>query len=150
MADSAKEMLAAGRVDEAIAELNGRLSLAPDANSSNLLCRAYFALEDWERAESSCRKAVALDPNNGGFHLWLGRVYGEKADRANFVTVARLAGKVREEFERAVRLSPNDVDARLDLAEFYAEAPTIVGGGEQKARAQAQSIAALNPAPLPL
>jgi len=33
MADSAKEMLAAGRVDEAIAELNGRLSLAPDANS---------------------------------------------------------------------------------------------------------------------
>jgi len=45
-----------------------------------------------------------------------------------------------------VRLSPNDVDARLDLAEFYAEAPTIVGGGEQKARAQAQSIAALNPA----
>jgi Tfp pilus assembly protein PilF len=89
---------------------------------------------------------VALDPNNGGFHLWLGRVYGEKADRANFVTAARLAGKVREEFERAVRLSPNDVDARLDLAEFYAEAPTIVGGGEQKARAQAQSIAALNPA----
>ena len=146
MADSAKEMLAAGRVDEAIAELNGRLSLAPDANSSNLLCRAYFALENWERAESSCRKAVALDPNNGGFHLWLGRVYGEKADRANFVTAARLAGKVREEFERAVRLSPNDVDARLDLAEFYAEAPTIVGGGEQKARAQAQSIAALNPA----
>jgi len=73
-------------------------------------------------------------------------VYGEKADRANFVTAARLAGKVREEFERAVRLSPNDVDARLDLAEFYAEAPTIVGGGEQKARAQAQSIAALNPA----
>ena len=146
MADSAKEMLAAGRVDEAIAELNGRLSLAPDANSSNLLCRAYFALEDWERAESSCRKAVALDPNNGGFHLWLGRVYGEKADRANFVTAARLAGRVREEFERAVRLSPNDVDARLDLAEFYAEAPTIVGGGEQKARAQAQSIAALNPA----
>ncbi len=146
MADSAKEMLAAGRVDEAIAELNGRLSLAPDANSSNLLCRAYFALEDWERAESSCRKAVALDPNNGGFHLWLGRVYGEKADRANFVTAARLAGKVREEFERAVRLSPNNVDARHDLAEFYAEAPTIVGGGEQKARAQAQSIAALNPA----
>jgi len=78
MADSAKEMLAAGRVDEAIAELNGRLSLAPDANSSNLLCRAYFALEDWERAESSCRKAVALDPNNGGFHLWLGRVYAKR------------------------------------------------------------------------
>jgi len=147
MADSARDMLAAGRIDEAIAQLNGRLSsTAPDAESSNLLCRAYFALEDWDRAESSCRKAVSLAPDNSRFHLWLGRVYGEKADRANFLAAAGLAGKVRGEFERAVQLNPNDVDARVDLAEFYLEAPGIVGGGEQKAREQAQSIAALNSA----
>jgi tetratricopeptide (TPR) repeat protein len=147
VADSAKEMLAAGRVDEAITELNGRLSsTAADADSSNLLCRAYFALEDWNRAESSCRKAVALDPENSRFHLWLGRVYGEKADRTNFLAAAGLAGKVRGEFERAVQLNPNDVDARLALAEFYLEAPGIVGGGEDKARDQAQFIATLNPA----
>ena len=147
VADSAKDMLAAGRLDEAIAELNGRLSSAPaDAESANLLCRAYFALEDWNRAESSCRKAAALDPGNSGFHLWLGRVYGEKADRTNFLSAAGLAGKVRGEFERAVQLNPKDVDARLDLAEFYLAAPGIVGGGEQKARAQAQSIATVNPA----
>ena len=147
VADSAKDMLAAGRLDEAIAELNGRLSSAPaDAESSNLLCRAYFALEDWDRAGSLCRKAVALAPDNGRFHLWLGRVYGEKADRVNFLAAADLAGKVRGEFERAVQLNPKDVDARLDLAEFYLEAPGIVGGNEQKARAQAQSIAMVNPA----
>jgi len=147
MADSAKDMLAGGRVDEAITELNGRLSsAAADAESSNLLCRAYFALEDWDRAESSCRKAVSLDPDNSRFHLWLGRVYGEKADRSSFLVAAALAGKVRGEFERAVQLNPKDVDARLDLAEFYLAAPGIVGGGEQKARAQAQSIATVNPA----
>jgi len=147
MADSAKDMLAGGRVDEAITELNGRLSsAAADAESSNLLCRAYFALEDWNRAESSCRKAVSLDPDNSRFHLWLGRVYGEKADRSSFLAAAGLAGKVRGEFERAVQLNPKDVDARLDLAEFYLAAPGIVGGGEQKARAQAQSIATVNPA----
>jgi len=147
MADSAKDMLAGGRVDEAITELNGRLSsAAADAESSNLLCRAYFALEDWDRAESSCRKAVSLDPDNSRFHLWLGRVYGEKADRSSFLAAAGLAGKVRGEFERAVQLNPKDVDARLDLAEFYLAAPGIVGGGEQKAREQAQSIATMNPA----
>ena len=147
VADTAKDMLAAGRIDEAIAELNGRLSSAPtDAESSNLLCRAYFALEDWDRAESFCRKAASLDPDNSRFHLWLGRVYGEKADRANFLAAAGLAGKVRGEFERAVQLNPSDVDARLDLAEFYLAAPGIVGGGEQKARQQAHSIAAVNPA----
>ena len=145
-ADSAKELLAAGRVDEAIAELNGHLSSAPtDAESSNLLCRAYYALEDWERAESSCKKAVALDPDNSRFHLWLGRVYGEKADRANVLAAVNLAEKARGEFEHAVQLNPNDVDARLDLAEFYVLAPRILGGGEQKAREQAQSIGTLNP-----
>jgi tetratricopeptide (TPR) repeat protein len=147
LADSAKDKLAAGRIDEAIAELNGRLSSAPaDAESSNLLCRAYFALEEWDRAESSCRKAASLDPDNSRFHLWLGRVYGEKADRANFLAAAGLAGKVRGEFERAVQLDPKDVDARLDLAEFYLAAPGIVGGGEQKAREQALFIATVNPA----
>src|SRR6202165_714385 len=95
VADSAKDKLAAGRVDEAITELNGRLASAPaDAESSNLLCRAYFALENWDRAESSCRKAVSLAPENSRFHLWLGRVYGEKADRVNFMAAAGLAGKV--------------------------------------------------------
>jgi tetratricopeptide (TPR) repeat protein len=147
VADSAKDMLAAGRIDEAIVELTGRLSSAPaDAESSNLLCRAYYALGDWDRAESFCRKAISLQPDNSGFHLWLGRVYGEKADRANFLAAAGLAGKVRGEFERAVQLDPKDLDARLDLAEFYLAAPGIVGGGEQKAREQAQAIATLNPA----
>ena len=147
LADSAKDMLAAGRIDEAIAELTSRLSSAPaDAESSNLLCRAYYALGDWDRAESFCRKAVSIRPDNSRFHLWLGRVYGEKADRANFLAAAGLAGKVRGEFERAVQLDPKDLDARLDLAEFYLAAPGIVGGGEQKAREQAQAIATLNPA----
>ncbi|HKM84722.1 MAG TPA: tetratricopeptide repeat protein [Terriglobales bacterium] len=146
VADSAKDMLAAGRIDEAIAELNGRLSSAPaDAESSNLLCRAYFALEDWDRAESSCRKAASLAPDNSRFHLWLGRVYGEKADRANFLAAASLAGKVRGEFERAVQLNTKDIEARLDLAEFYIDAPGIVGGGEQKAREQAQFIGTVDP-----
>jgi Flp pilus assembly protein TadD len=144
-ADPSRDMLAAGRIDETIAELNSHLSSAPaDAESANLLCRAYFALEDWDRAESSCRKAVALDPGNSRFHLWLGRALGEKADRANPFAAAVLAGKVRGEFERAVQLNPKDVDARLDLAEFYLSAPGIVGGGEDKARAQARSIATMD------
>ena len=146
-ADSAKDMLAAGRIDEAITALNGRLSSAPkDAESSNLLCRSYFAMEDWDRAESACKRAVALDPGNSGFHLWLGRIYGEKADRANFLSAASLAGKTRDEFQRAVQLNPKDVDARLDLAEFYLAAPGIVGGGEEKAREQARAIETINPA----
>jgi len=147
VADTPQDLLTAGRIDDAIADLNRRLSSVPsDAEASNLLCRAYYTLGEWDRAEPLCRKATVLDPGNSRFHLWLGRVYGERADRVNFLSAAGLAGKVRGEFERAVQLDPKDLDACLDLAEFYLSAPGIVGGGEQKARQQAQAIGALNPA----
>ena len=146
-ADSAdSKLLAEGRVDDAIVSLQHRISNAPkDAESYNLLCRAYFALADWDNAISACEKAVAVDPGNAQYHLWLGRVYGEKADHAGFLTAAGLAKKVHSEFETAVRLDPNSAEARTDLAEFYLEAPGIIGGGRDKAEAQAQKIATMDP-----
>jgi len=61
------------------------------------------------------------------------------------LSAAGLAKKVRTEFETAVRLNPNSADARTDLAEFYLEAPGIVGGGRDKAEAQAQKLAVIDP-----
>jgi len=139
-------LLAEGRVDDAIVSLQHRISSTPkDAESYNLLCRAYFALAEWDKGIAVCEKAVALDPQNAQYHMWLGRVYGEKADHSSFLSAAGLAKKVRGEFETAVRLNPESAEARTDLAEFYMEAPGIVGGGRDKAEAQAQKIAALDP-----
>ncbi|PYX59386.1 MAG: hypothetical protein DMG76_05835 [Acidobacteria bacterium] len=146
-ADSPKDLLAAGRVDDAIQTLKQQISHSPtDAEANNLLCRAYFMLEEWDHGISACERAVNLAPQNSLYHLWLGRVYGEKADRAGFLSAAGLAKKVRSEFERAVELDPKSWQARADLAEFYLEAPGIVGGGKDKARAQADVLASLNPA----
>ena len=146
-ADSSKDLLAAGRVDDAIQTLKQQISHSPtDAEANNLLCRAYFMLEEWDHGISACERAVNLAPRNSLYHLWLGRIYGEKADRAGFMSAAGLAKKVRGEFERAVDLDPKSWEARTDLAEFYLEAPGIVGGGKDKARAQADVLASLNPA----
>jgi tetratricopeptide (TPR) repeat protein len=145
--ESAPALLAAGRADDAITTLHSKINSSPnDAEAYNLLCRAYFSMGDWDRGISACEKAIALAPNNSRYHMWLGRIYGEKADGSNFFSAASLAGKVRNEFEAAVRLDPNNVDARSDLGEFYLEAPGIVGGGRDKAEAQAQALAALDPA----
>ena len=144
-ADSPKDMLAAGRVDEAIRSLQGQISVSPDsADSYNLLCRAYFALGDFDHAVSDCEKAVSLDGNNARYQLWLGRAYGEKADRVNFLSAASLAKKVKNSFERAVALDPQNAEAHVDLAEFYLEAPGVVGGGRDKAAAQGELLAKLN------
>ena len=143
---SPKELLALGRADDAVQILQQQIVQSPgDAESNNLLCRAYFMLEEWDRGIAACERARNLDPQNSLYHLWLGRVYGEKADHAGFLAAAGLAKKVRIAFERAVELDPKSSEARTDLAEFYLEAPGIVGGGKDKARAQGDALMPLNP-----
>jgi tetratricopeptide (TPR) repeat protein len=145
-AETSQDLLAAGRVDRAIETLEQQIQTSPTAEAYNLLCRAHFELDAWDAGIPACEKAAALAPDNGLYHLWLGRIYGEKADHAGFFSAAGLAKKVRTELERAVEFAPNSWEARTDLAEFYLEAPGMVGGGKDKARAQAALLAPLNPA----
>ncbi len=146
-AATARELLAAGKVDEAIQILQKETSGSPgNAASFNLLCRAYFMIDDWDRGIPQCERARDLDPKNSLYELWLGRIYGEKADRTGFFTAAGLARKVRNSFERAVELDPAGSAARTDLGEFDAEAPGIIGGGKDKARAQAAALMPIDPA----
>lgn len=147
-ADSARDLLCAGRVDDAIAALQARLQVSPqDAEAHHLLARAYLLVEEWNRAVEAAERAVALQPRDSNYHLWLGRAYGNKAEHCNPFCAAGLAGKVRSQFERAVDLDPANVPARTDLAEYYMEAPGIMGGSKDKARAQADQIAQRAPSP---
>jgi hypothetical protein len=66
---------------------------------------------------------------------------GRRWTTPSFIIAARLAGKVRNEFEATVRLNPKSVDARADLADFCLEAPGIVGSAKDKAEGPAQEIA---------
>lgn len=146
LAASPQELLASGHVDEAVQVLEQQVRQAPnDAVGYNLLCRAYFMMEEWDRGIANCERASNLDPQNSLHYLWLGRNYGEKADSAGFLSAVGLAKKVRTSFERAVELAPSDWEARTVLGEFYVEAPGIVGGGKDKAREQANALMPLKP-----
>jgi tetratricopeptide (TPR) repeat protein len=136
------ELLSAGRVDDAISAANQRIKTSStDAEAHHLLSRAYFAVENWDASIKAGEKAVALAPARSDFHLWLGRAYGRKAETCNFFCAASMARKMRAEFEKAVELNGDDVHARTDLAEFYIEAPAVVGGGKDKAQREADAIA---------
>jgi len=140
-APAVNDLLSAGHVNEAVTSLSTR----DDAESLNLLSRAYFAMECWDDAVKYGERAVSLAPNNAEFHLWLGREYGRKAGDSKAFTAAANAKKSKSEFERAVQLDPSNVAARLDLAEYYTEAPAIMGGGADKARDQAAEVAKYDP-----
>jgi tetratricopeptide (TPR) repeat protein len=129
-------------VDDAIRLLLDRLQTTPkDAQAYNLLTRTYFYMGRWDEAAAAAERAAALEPSASDYQLWLARAVGEKAAHSSFVTAVRMVPKIRGAFERAVQLNGSNAAARTDLAEFYMEAPKFLGGGKDKALAQAEVLA---------
>ena len=105
--------------NNAISRLSSSLATDPgDAEAHNLLCRVYYQEERWDNAIHECAAAVQLAPMDSGYHLWLGRAYGEKADSIHSIKAYGLAKKVRSEFEQAVHLESGNVAALSDLGDF--------------------------------
>jgi len=102
--------------------------------------RALFEKRDFEHAAEVLEKAVAATPKNAEAHYLLGAAYGELAMKANVFSQFSLASKTKDQFEEAVKLDPNFIDARWGLMQFYTMAPPIAGGSEAKALEQAAEI----------
>lgn len=145
-AEAAQSALDQGRADEALSMLNKALEQdAADAEAFNLRCRVFYSEERWDDAIASCERSVQFAPGNSNYHMWLGRAYGEKADRVSFVTAYKLAKQIRVEFESAASLDPHNGEALSDLGEYYAAAPGFLGGGHNKAEAVAAQLDAFAP-----
>jgi len=145
--DSVHQLLVNGEADAAIRVLKTSLTANPSgAAEHNLLCRVHYAEERWDAAVSECERAANLNPESSLNQLWLGRAYGEKADHSSWFSAISLAKKTRIAFEKAVELDPKNVEARSDLSEYYIEAPGFLGGGTDKAAAQANAVEKLEPA----
>ncbi len=141
------KMLAIGHADQALAAARASLSANPnDASALNLQCRVWYAEQQTDPAIDACQRAVALEPNDAGYHLWLGRALGQKAQHAPKLKALGIAKRVRAEFEEAHRLAPRNADIASDLAEYYVQAPGIAGGGEKKAEALAAEVEPWAPA----
>ncbi len=107
--------------------------------------RAAMTRGDAETASGLFEKAVAQNPKSAEAHYWLGSAYGSMAQNASIFSQASLASKTKEEFEKAVELDPNHLEARLGLVQYYAFAPGFMGGSYEKAFAQAGEIRKRDP-----
>ena len=144
---SIRQDLKYGHANDAIALLQQDLSKnSANAADHHLLCRVYIEEERWTEAERECNRAVELEPNNSGYHQWLGRAYGDAAAHAALTSAYSLAKKVHAEFETAVRLDPTNQSALSDLGEYLIDVPRILGGGPAHAEAIAQQLQPLNAA----
>lgn len=104
------------------------------------LCKLNLENGNIDMAVSYGEKAVQLDENSSEYHFWLGQAYGQKAQKASLLNKFTYAKKCKREWEQAVQLDPNNVEARLLLASYYLQAPGIAGGDKNKAKEQASEI----------
>ena len=97
-----------GKAEENVAraiELNPNLSEGYAADGFIRMFRHW----DWQNAENSLRRAVALDPNSATAHHWLG-VYLSLRGRLS---------EAKSEMKRAVEIEPNSPLYLADLGQVY-------------------------------
>lgn len=108
--------------------------------------RCWFYLGEFGRAIAAFQKATALEPGKASHWHWLGKSWGRRAERSNFLNAPRYAVACRQALERAAELEPRNVEILSDLFSYYLEAPGFLGGGWKRAWELAQKIKDLDPA----
>jgi tetratricopeptide (TPR) repeat protein len=98
-----------------------------------------------DEAVELLEKAVSLDDANSEYHFRLGLAYAQKIQKVSFFEKGQLAPKLKGEFEKAVETDPSNIEARMGLAQYYLNAPPMVGGGKDKAMKQIEEIKELDP-----
>jgi tetratricopeptide (TPR) repeat protein len=101
--------------------------------------RAADLAGDYDTAIPQLERAIELDESNAGYHYWLGRAVYEATPRASKLRMPGMARRVRKEWERAVALDPNQIDARRGLTEYYAMAPAFISHHENNWAAEVQA-----------
>jgi tetratricopeptide (TPR) repeat protein len=133
--DTAKLAFEQGEYNKAVGILKTAATQSPNSGEIHLLlAKSYLELKQYDNAVNSAERAVAIDAKNSVYHQWLGEAYGAKADHASMLSAYSLARKTQKEFSTAVELDPHNYDAAQDLVEYDCTAPSVVGGGEDKAQ----------------
>ncbi len=114
------------------------------ADAQFYLAQLALRRNDADKAVAYGEKAVALSPDNADYQHTLGDAYGSAAQKASVFSQFGLAKKCLAAYERAVALKPDHVDFHQSLFEYYRNAPGIVGGGTDKALAEAATIKKLD------
>jgi tetratricopeptide (TPR) repeat protein len=121
--------------------------LGAGSDARSVFFQGCLALADDRPSEAGklFERVVKVEDVNPVVHFYLGRAYGDQAQKANVFKQAALAHKTKNEFDRAVQLDPDYLDARIGVMEYFSHAPGFMGGSKEKARQQAEEIRRRDP-----
>jgi tetratricopeptide (TPR) repeat protein len=136
----------AGRYNRAVDALNSAIAKSPNDGSLHfLLGQSYYELGEFQRAVASFERSVQLDPKNSEYRDWLAKSYGRRAEESMFLSAMSWARKAHREFEIAIELNPDNFEARRDLIRYEMNAPSVIGGGDEKALKHIEALEKINP-----
>lgn len=104
------------------------------------LGRIYLVENDIEEAIASFERAIKLNESNSDYHLWLARALSLRMQQVSIFKRPVAVKNMKKEFQRAIELNPDNLDARFGLLQFYTFAPGFMGGSKQEANEQAAEI----------
>lgn len=136
----------AGRYNRAVDALTAAIANTPtDPALHFLLGQSYYQLAEFPHAAASFERAVQLAPKDSVYRDWLAKAYGRRAEESMFLSAMSWARKTHREFEIAVELNPDNFEARRDLIRYEMNAPSVVGGGDDKAMKHIEALEKINP-----
>ncbi len=107
--------------------------------------RAAMQARRFDDAAAAFERAVELNPSRAEHHLWLGHAYTRQLATANVIRKGIIGRRIGPHYDKAVELDSTSADAAEARVEFYLEAPAMVGGGTEKAKAEAARLRSFNP-----
>ena len=107
---------------------------AKDAPAFHALGQLRERQQKFKDAVAAYEQAAKLDPTKAEYFAALGGALGQYMEELNFMQQAMLAGKLKQAFEKAVELDPQNIAGLIGLSRYYANVPEIAGGSVEKAK----------------
>lgn len=106
--------------------------------------RAAMQARRFDDAAAAFERAVEINSARSEYHLWLGHAYTRQLATANFVRKGLIGRRIGPQYDKAVELDSTSIAAAEARVDFYLEAPGMVGGGVDKAKAEAARLTRLS------
>ncbi|MFC2152737.1 tetratricopeptide repeat protein [Bacteroidota bacterium] len=100
---------------------------------------------NFEKATEMFIKSVEINSQSSDAHLWLGISYLGQMQNASFMEQGIYSGKALDNYKKAIEIDPYNIEARIRLANYYINAPSIAGGSVKRAKEQAEEIIKYSP-----
>lgn len=108
------------------------------------LGRIAYGEQKLDDAIDLFEEAIEANGKIADYHVWYGNAIGSAIQDANVFKQGMMAPKIKTAYEKAVELDPKNLVAYQGLIAYYSQAPSMMGGGKDKAYATADKLKKVN------